>query len=338
MTLAELLNTDVNDVGRWLADGLRWWTDELTAMLPASMRRWFETKPSLTAEPLAGGGYRLTRHGRLVMPAPGRRPISLRLPPGAALAREVPTPALPDRDLRRMLTLDVDRLTPFRSDQVFVDVVLGGAGRALVAAIPRDEAVAAVERAVAAGLEVRALGLVGASAAEQAVDFLPAMREARAIAQPGAGRRAIWVVVGVLALANLGVAIGRDMLELNALKAEVDAQQPMVARVQAVRRQVLAEERRRADILARRSHEDPLRMLDAVTAAIPNGAWVDRLAFDGRSARVSGFRQDQVDVAAALRAAPLLTNVRSSGGDLLTRQAAGQPFDLTAELKTGTGR
>lgn len=339
MTLAELLNTDIEVIGAWLSEGLRWWTAELTDMLPAPMRRWFETRPSLNAEPLSDGGYRFSRGGRLVMETPGRsrraRPVTLLLPPGAALVREVPTSALPERDLRRMLALDIDRLTPFRAEQVFVDVVLGqsGAGRALVAAIPREEAIVAIEAAEAAGLEVRALGVAGASAAEQAIDFLPRMYEARAIVRPGGDRRLIWAVVAALALVNLGVAVGRDYWELNRLKAEVDAQQPMVARVQAVRGQVLGEERRRTDILARRTGGDPLRMLDALTSAVPSGAWVDKLAFDGRSARVSGYRQDQIDVAAALRAAPALTNVRSSGGDLLTRQAAGQPFDLTADLK-----
>jgi general secretion pathway protein L len=350
VNLNELLNTDVEVIGARLGEGVRWWTGELTGMLPPWARRWFETRPSLSAEPLAGGGYRFTRGGRMVMETPTRsrraRPVSLRLPEGAALVREVPTPALPERDLRRMLELDIDRLTPFRPDQVFVDVTLNlprpgggqaGAGHALVAAIPRDEAVLAVERAEAAGLDVRALGLASASAAEQAIDFLPRMREARVVAGPGGNRRLIWIVVAGLAIANLGAAIGRDVLDLNALKAQVDAQQPMVDRVLAVRRQVLTEERRRADLLARRASGDPLRMLDTLTAAVPSGAWVDRLAFDGRSARVSGYRQDRVDVAAALRAAPRLTNVRSTGGDLLTRQAAGQPFDLTADLKAGAG-
>ena len=161
------------------------------------MRRWFETRPSLNAEPLPDGGYRFSRGGRLVMETPGRsrraRPVTLLLPPGAALVREVPTSALPERDLRRMLALDIDRLTPFRAEQVFVDVVLGqsGAGRALVAAIPREEAIVAIEAAEAAGLEVRALGVAGASAAEQAIDFLPRMYEARAIVRPGGDRRLI---------------------------------------------------------------------------------------------------------------------------------------------------
>jgi general secretion pathway protein L len=301
------------------------------------MRRWFVDRPALTAEPVAGGGYRFTRDGRTVMGAQGRAgratPVTLRLPREAALVREVPTPSLPARDLRRMLELDIDRLTPFRSDQVYVDVA-PGEHRSVVAAIPRDMAAAAYDEARAAGLEPRALGLAAASEAERSLDFLPKMREAGDAPKPSSNRMLIWAAVVVLALANLGVAVGRDMLELRALSDKVEAQQPMVDRVVAVRRHVLKEEQRRADIIARRTGSDPLRMLDAVSAATPNGAWVDRLAFDGRSVRLSGYRQDQVDMAAALRAAPLLTNIRSSGGDLLTRQAAGQPFDLTADLKT----
>ena len=104
-----------------------------------------------------------------------------------------------------------------------------------------------------------------------------------------------------------------------------------------MRNAVLAEDRRRADILARREGGEPLRMLDAVTGAVPTGAWVDRLAFDGRSVRLSGYRQDQVDVAAALRTSRQLTNIRNSGTDLLSRQTAGQPFDLTADLKRPSG-
>jgi general secretion pathway protein L len=104
-----------------------------------------------------------------------------------------------------------------------------------------------------------------------------------------------------------------------------------------VRNAVLAEDRRRADMVARREGGEPLRMLDVVTGAVPSGAWVDRLAWDGRTVRVSGYRQDQVDVAAALRSSRQLSNIRNSGTDLLSRQTAGQPFDLTADLKRPSG-
>lgn len=338
MTLSKLLNSDVTTVGQWLRGGLAWWVSELAGMLPARARVWFETRPSLTAEPLDEGGYRFTRNGRTVMETLGaaRRPrqVTLRLPRDGVLLREAPAPAMPERDLRRMLQLDIDRLTPFRSDQVFVDVALGAAGsrRAIVAAVPRERAVRALAQASAAGLDARALGVAGTSEAELALDFLPAMREAKVVPRPNLNRAVIWGAVALLALANLGVAVGRDMLQVRALRQKVEAQQAEVDQARALRRKALTEGARRADILRRRASGEPLRMLDAITGAMPDGAWVDRLAWDGKSVRMSGYRQEQIDVAAALRSAPLISNVRNSGAEILARQAAGQPFDLTADI------
>jgi general secretion pathway protein L len=346
VTLAELLRTDHTTAGRWLRSGLVWWASELVGMLPGPARRWFETRPSLTAQPLEGG-YRLTRNSRLVMESAGDarrpRPVTLRLPREAALIREAPAPAMPEHDLRRMLELDIDRLTPFRPDQVFVAVVVEGGNssgaprRAVVAAIQRDRAVAALEHARSSGLDPRALGVDANSPAEAALDFLPKMREADLAPRPSANRALIWGAVALLAVANLGAAIGRDTLTLNGLRKRIELQRAQVSQVQTLRRKVLSEEHRRADIISRRAAGEPLRMLNALTGAVPNGAWIDRLAFDGQSVRVSGYRQDQVDVAAALRAAPLLVNVRNSGSDVLTRQAAGQPFDLTVDLRKPAG-
>jgi general secretion pathway protein L len=343
MTLSELLNSDVETLVQWIRAGFAWWFGELAGLAPRQVREAFESRPSLTAEPLVDGGYRLTRHGRTVMQSVGSarrsRPVTLRLAPGAALIREVAAPPLPERDLRRMLELDIDRLTPFRSDQVFVAVVLGAAGSrvARVAAVPRETAILAVQQALAAGLEPRALGVAGAEAAEQAFDFLPRMRGDGAVPRPRFSPALIWGAVGALALANLGVAVGRDMLQIHGLQEQMDAQRPQVDDAQALRRKVLSENRRRADILARRAGGEPLRMLDAVTVAMPAGAWVDRLAWDGKSVRIAGYRQEQIDVAAALRAARPFSNVRNSGADVLTRQATGHPFDVTADMARPAG-
>jgi general secretion pathway protein L len=342
MTLSDLLNADLATVRQWIRTGVSWWFGELAGMTPPPVRAGFERRPSLTAEPLDGGGYHLTRHGRTVMQSAGAgrpRRVTLRVARDAVLIRETVAPPMPERDLRRMLELDIDRLTPFRSDQVFVAFVPGAAGSRLacVGAMPRELAVLAVQQARAAGLEPRALGVAGATPAEEALDFLPRMREAHAIPSPRFSPALIWGAVGVLALANLGVAVGRDMLQLHRLQQQMDAQQPQVDDAQALRRKVLDENRRRGDILKRRAAGDPLRMIDAVTAAMPAGAWVDRLAWDGKSVRLAGYRQEQIDVAAALRAGRPFSNVRNSGAEVLTRQAAGHPFDLTADVARPAG-
>jgi hypothetical protein len=189
-----------------------------------------------------------------------------------------------------------------------------------------------VQRATSAGLDPRAVGVAAPSAAEAALDFLPRLREARAVRRPRVSRAAVWGVIAALVVANLAAAVGRDMLQLHGLHDQVEAQKLRADAVRAVRRHVLAEQARRADIDARRATGEPLRMLDALTAAMPSGVWVDRLAWDGRAVRLAGYRQDQIDVAAALRAGGRFANVRNSASEVMTRQTAGQPFDVTADL------
>ena len=266
MTLSELLNSDVTTVGQWLRGGLAWWVGELAGMLPARARVWFETRPSLSAEPLEEGGYRFTRNGRTVMETLGaaRRPrqVTLRLPREHVLLREVPAPAMPERDLRRMLQLDIDRLTPFRSNQVFVDVALGqtGSRSAIVAAVPREYAVEALAQASAAGLDARTLGVAGGSEAEQVLDFLPAMREAKVVPQArltrACGPRGPWW--RSWPLANSGRrGRGRDALEV----AEPAAEDRRATRLEVDQVQTLRRGRCsprsgwRADILRRRAGE-----------------------------------------------------------------------------------
>lgn len=344
MSLADLLNGELPPAGRALRAGLDWWTAELLDMVPPAWRRALSGRPAVTAEVRADGRVRLVRDGREIHRALLRiRPlkVTLLLSPDEALTREATLPRLPDRDLRRLVALDLDRLTPFRPEQVFADVaVLGpdarpGLQRVLVAAVARDRAARALTQARAAGLEPAALSVADAPAG---IDFLPELRKADGRAgrrsRPGRGRW-IWGVIALLAVGNLLVAVVRDSADTARLRAAVELQTPRVREAAALRRQVQEEAARRAAVGRQHGEGEPLRVLDALTRAIPDGAWVQRLTWDGRAVRLAGYRQDTVDLVAALRASPVFLNPRSSVPDTPARGAAGQPFDITAEVASG---
>ena len=343
MNLTDLLNTDVSDLGRMARGGVDWWLRELSAMAPPGLRRLLETRPALMAEPRPGGGYRLTRQGQVAREAPGATgqplPVTLVLPHDQALVREVATPDLPDRDVRRMLALDIDRLTPFQADEVYVDIVpgardaAGGRRPAAVAAIPRASAEAALAAARAAGLDPQAVILADPITGEPAFDFAPALRQAGALARTRPYRAYAWGAVAVLLVLNLAAAVGRDMLDIARLNAALDAQRPAVEQAQHWRAQAQAEAARRRDLLRRRDRGEPLRVLEAASRAVPAAAWVQRLAWDGQAVRLAGYRQDAVDVVAALARDPLFAQARNSLTDAPPRMAAGVPFDVTADVK-----
>ena len=338
MSATDLLNTDMATLTRTLRGGLDWWLEELAGLAPPALRGRLSGRAALTAERRADGGWRLMRDGREVYPSALDRLRPMRatvlLAPGQALVREINLPRLSDRDLRRFLALEADRLTPFRSEAVHLAVVISGPSevpglqRAVVAAVPREAAAKALAEARAAGLDACALGVTGAPAG---IDFLPSIRMEAGRDRAGPGSY-VWAAVALLAVANLLVAVVRDTMETARLHDAVELQRPKLQAALDWRRRVQAEAARRAAVRLTHGDGEPLRILDALTRTVPDGAWVQRMSWDGRVVRIAGYRQDTVDVVAALRRSPLFVKVRNSSFDLPSHGAEGQPFDITAEL------
>jgi Tfp pilus assembly protein PilN len=75
-------------------------------------------------------------------------------------------------------------------------------------------------------------------------------------------------------------------------------------------------------------------MLQALTEALPAGAWVQHLEWNGQALRIVGFRTPAVDVAAALSNSGAFVNPRSMTGATAPAGANdAQPFDITAEAR-----
>jgi general secretion pathway protein L len=302
------------------------------------------SRPRLLAEPAPAGGWRYWRDGRPVAGAAVGRAaaVAVVLPPGAALTREVQFPRLPLADVRRMVALDLDRLSPLRPDLVFVDVEVvdrdSAAGRqtVLVGVLPRETAARQLAAARDEGLSPKALRVAAAEgpAGEGPVgrfDFLPAVRRAAGEKPTGRTARYWWMAAGALLVVNLAVLVGRDILAVSRLRDEVAAQRGAVDAVLAVRRRVEGETTRRLDLVARGTRNEPLRMLAALTAAIPAGAWVQRLEWNGQTLHVVGAKGAEVDMFAALRGSPAFTNPRAAPAEAAARAGPGQPFDITAD-------
>jgi general secretion pathway protein L len=350
MTLQELLNSemDLASLAALARQGLAWWLDELTAMLPPAWRDRLSSRPRTWIEPKAAGGWRVWRDGRPVEGPPGARPapsdrrsrIGLLAPPGAVLLRETPAPRMTAADVRRMLSLDIDRLSPLAADLIHYDMEIlergegEGSQRVMLGIIPRDGAARLLDRARADGFEPVAL----AAAAERddlppRFDFLPQVLRAEGQASGDRTRLYLWIAVGVLILANLGVLVGRDIIDVSRVQAIVDGQQPVVDAVMRLRRRVQTEEARRLDMLARGRRGDPLRMLNVLTQAAPAGAWVQHLEWNGQSLRIVGFKRSDIDLAAAIRGSGAFTNPRALAAEPVAGPTPVRPFDVTADAR-----
>jgi len=350
VTLQELLNSDMDlaTLAAVARQGFAWWIEELASMLPAGLRARLSSQPRVLAEPLDTGGWRVWRDGNLVEMGPTptvKETVGILLPTSQVLVREVPAPRMPSADVRRMLSLDIDRLSPLAPELIHFDMEVidrdSGEGKQTVSVgiVPRTTALALVERARAQGLKPATLGVkTGGEPIAQRFDFLPAVLEAAGEKQKTGLGVYLWGAVAALFVINLAVLVGRDMADVASLRHLAEAQRPAVSAALRLRGRVEAEEARRGDLVNRGQKNEPLRMLSILTQAIPSGAWVQHLEWNGQALHIVGFAAADVDMAAAIRGTGAFANPRSLTVEQTTGAASVRPFDITADARPAVRR
>lgn len=330
-----VLDADMATVARWLGEGWRWWTGELAAMLPAG---WTRRLRASARGPVAWfdgtGPLRFTNNGRSISLRRGAEG-TVAVPPALCLSRTIEVPALGEADVRRLVSLQLDRLMPFPPGAALFDFQLapasaGGGRRAVtVGALLADTAVDVAAAAREAGVRVRALRLALPDGSFM-FDFLPALRAARGEPDPARRRRNWWRAAAILFVLNLLMLVATDMLALRNEERLVQAHADSATLARLARRRVLAEQAWRQRLLVRRSQRDPAALLGRLTHLLPPGAVVQRLVLEDGTVRLTGVR-GQADMVAALRAGPF-RNVRNSSADVLAATPEGQPFDISFDL------
>ena len=343
MTLQELLNADVSSIGQWARQGFAWWIDELSTLLPVNWRNWFSSRTRRLVEPLSPSGWRQWQNGKLLTPTQADRApkagVGLILPADAVLLRPLEFPRVPLSDLKRMVALDIDRLSPLAGSLVYHDIEIidrdAGDGKQMVllGVTPRETAARYLAEARAAGFAPVAMGAPrGDGGASYRFDFLPALRASMGETVGGRVLLYWWAAVAVLLVLNLAGLVVRDMLDISRLRHAVDDQQTAVAAASQLQRRVQTEDVQRSDLIARQMQGDPLHVLDAVTRVLPPSAWVQRLEWNGQTLRVVGFKNAETDLLAAFRASPMFINPRAAGPETQPKPGASPPFDITTDV------
>ncbi|TGX48709.1 hypothetical protein E5A73_20605 [Sphingomonas gei] len=338
MTPGLLLDADMQTIGQWLLGGLRWWIDEIRALVPARSRR-----------PPAGGLPRFAvERGALVslafgtrraVPIPKARTwVTIVIPAGDCLIRVITRPALNERDLQRMITFEADTLLPIPAGSALIAARNLGAAdeagkiRIEVAGLPVDKARELADVAAATGLVPVSIVLSEAHRQAPPLDFAPAMRGAGLLAHRRSATPLLWAFVAILMTLNVAIWIWRDAARVAGFERLVAEQQPAMNVAQTVARRGEQDRRLIARSLGLRRSRDPLNVFAAVSGALPPGVWLQRLAWDGESVRLVGYRPEKADVATALRRSGRFAAVRAAEGEIQTVMPTGEPFDITARV------
>lgn len=325
------LDADVGTLTRAAAQGWRWWVDEMTAMLPVALRPKRQVPPG---QRLRWDGARRVVEAHGGVPTPGA--ASILINSALVLTRTVDRPALPLADLKRLIALDLDRLTPFALDAAYSDVRILGPGstpgtvQVEVTAIPKTLAQAIANACADGGITPRVVGLVEADGTTLAADFLVSMRADGLVATRRQRAGLWWALVAIGFAINLGLYVYHDIASVQTLQALVDDQDASAKAARKLAAKIQREERRRDALVAERRTGDPLRVLAFTSQIMPKGAWVERLAWDRIQFRISGYKPAKLNLLKTLRDTGRFTAIRTTVADVATESAEGEPFDISA--------
>ncbi len=347
MKTGTLLDADMTTLAQALKDGARWWVDELNAMLPGWAQRERKAISGLVAHYGADGTLRVEGDTSPLGPVnegQAPRPATILIPETLCLIRQVALPTMRRGDMRKLVMLDLDRLMPFALDSAYADVAptgtvsADGKADAAIAALPKAQVKAVYAAAIKAGLAPRAIGIADSDDASLRFDFLPGLVEDGLATQTRSGAAFWWWLLAALFALNLGVLIYRDVQSVAQLAALVESQQPTANAARRLALRIANEEGLRGELLARRERDNALAALAFVTRSVPSGVWIQRYSWNGETLRLSGYKQGNVDVVAALRKSGGFASVRASTSDVAAESATGQPFDVTAEWGRGRAK
>ena len=352
----------------------RWWTAELLGMVPERFATLagaarvpllaFEDGGVTVLEPrssdanppdqiqvaqLDPSGAAAAVRGLLERAGESRGRARIALAPREALVRRVTMPAATEENLGVVLGFEMDRLTPFRSEEVYYDHrVLGrdpAAGTiAVLLAVARREIVEArLAQARALGVSVQGVAVrEDLQRAGAPLDVLPrAERGEREKPAERMAKQALAAGALVLLLAALLVPVWSKNREVHAIKPALDKAHSEAQSTDALIREL---DRQVADynFLLTRKHgtHAALAYIEEVTRLLPDNTWLQQLdvktAGKAREVVISGETVSSSKLIEILEQSRLLQNATPRGTVTRGTQPGMERFVIATEARPRT--
>ncbi len=250
--------------------------------------------------------------------------LELHLPAAAALRKTVRLPAAARSNLRAILALEMDRETPFGAEAVAFDHrILARDRGALVIellVVPRRALDPALEPLARLGLAPQRITVAGPAG--------DGFNLAMPAAAPVSPRRTGALAGLVLALAAALFATDHwqaadRTARLERVQADADLARALQQRLGAPGR----------DAAALRQGRPPMtEVLAALTRALPDGTWLERLSITDGALDMTGLAPDAAALIPLLERTPPFRNVRFAGAVVRDMRVGRERFQITLDL------
>jgi general secretion pathway protein L len=315
---------------------LLWWGAELAELVPSPLRRWAAQEPKRSVLSAENGRLihyeesrgRLVRHGEIELLSDGAsqnramrrlsgrlgRSVGVRLPRESCLIRRLELPAAARRDFDKILQLDIERTTPFRPQDIYVDHFTedgpGSDGKVWVrqVVVKRQILDPILERLAAPGIKVEFADCWDDSNKKGLrIDLLHASQGEPS--RPRHGLRPVLILsLGVLFLFCSAVIVGLSKYTnaLERLEAETEAAKDKALAVNSSLRAVEASLMEVAELRRLKTARPPvISIVGELTRLLPDSAWVTSLRIEGGALEVTIVAQSASELLPLLVRSPL---------------------------------
>jgi general secretion pathway protein L len=375
---APALGSFVDATSRFLG----WWRDELVALVPERVRRLFAAADARLVLAEVDGGFAIVGASAgppgaapAVLPraealaalaeaaaARGVASVGIRLASSHCFERRVELPRAAREDVRRMLSFDLERATPFRPAEVYTAHLvpedkprrwagarLSGTGtpgpkgrQRLRQLIVKREAVDALLADVrAAGLEPAFVDCWQESpAAGLPVDFLDSGGPRRSgLASYVTLPRALAALALLLAALVPVIALSRydaALAELRARTAEARAQAAGVRGAQARADAALADLKRLQTL--KLAQVPTVEVLEALSRLLPDSVWLSDLRLEGDTLDISGLAKSGAALPSLFSGSALFADAQLTAPVTLDPREDRERFSLRVRIKPPDAR
>ena len=327
---------------------LAWWWSQLRGLLPARFAQADLYGDAVIAEVRPGDAdvtFVQRRKGREAALAAGQggkaaagaRRMLLRAPGGAVLERRLALPAATLPELDRVLSYEIERISPFSAAEVaWAYEVEGREGERIqlaLALLPRTAVAAAVAGLREAGASPRAVLAPKGGGGVWCLPLLASGHSGRSVAN----RRALQA--GVAACVALGVvAIALPFVRQEQAFARADARiaalRPEVADAEALRKRI-AERATGLDAVAAETARvgHALDALAALTGVLPDDTYLTALTLRQRALTLTGRSASAAQLIPLIAADPAFRNAAFAAPVTRVEGADGDVFSIRADLK-----
>jgi general secretion pathway protein L len=348
-----------------IAAALGWWLRELAGLLPQRIRSpgrrerrrsvlIFGRQQSVVLLWTAEGERALgsidvdapdhdQRLGELLKQAKRRaRAVTVRLSDELGLCKILDLPLAAKDELDQVLRFEMDRLTPFRADEVcFAHRVLGSDARDRRLSVelqlaPKREIERVLQAARSFGLAPARIELARGAEGGDPLNLLSS--ESGHGTREGRLRGALALLALVLAISAVGIPLQRQRATVAELEAQVTAARAQAEESLAMRDRLGVLTKSAQFLLADKTrHPLVVQVLDELTRLLPDHAHLLQLELRDQTVELHGFASTASDLIGVLEQSPLFKAPQFRAPVTQDRRSGAERFHISVELTSGEG-